>query len=188
MFWENSGRENTERTVELALENVRKKGMSDLVVASNEGDTMFALLDKVNPDEIDDLNIVCVTHHVGFRGEGVDEMTPETREKLQEQGVEVYTGTHLLAGVDRSLRKEYGGLYPPEVIANSLRMLGQGLKVCVEISVMALDAGLIAYGREIIAVGGTGRGADTAAVIKPAHSNDIFDTKIGEILCRPRLS
>lgn len=57
--------------------------------------------------------------------------------------------------------------------------------MCVEISVMALDAGLIPYGEEVIAVGGTGEGADTAIIIKPAHAANIFDTWISEILCKP---
>jgi len=65
-------------------------------------------------------------------------------------------------------------------------MLGQGVKVCVEISVMALDAGLIPYGEPVIAVGGTGRGADTAVIIKPAHAKDILSTRIQEIICKPR--
>ncbi|NLY83165.1 MAG: hypothetical protein GX084_00915, partial [Acholeplasmataceae bacterium] len=52
--------------------------------------------------------------------------------------------------------------------------------------VMALDAGLIPYGREIIAVGGSGRGADTAVIIVPAHSNHFFDTRVKEIICKPR--
>jgi len=71
----------------------------------------------------------------------------------------------------RSLRKEYGGQYPPEIIANTLRMFGQGVKVCLEISIMALDAGLLPYGKEVVAIGGTGRGADTAVVLEPVMDN-----------------
>jgi hypothetical protein len=64
-------------------------------------------------------------------------------------------------------------------------MLGQGLKVCVEISIMALDAGLVPYGKPVIAVGGSGSGADTAAIIVPEHSNNVFGLKVHEILCKP---
>lgn len=75
---------------------------------------------------------------------------------------------------------------PAQVVAHALRMFGQGTKVCVEIAVMALDAGLIPFGREIIAIGGTGRGADTALVLTPAHSRQFFATWIHEIICKPR--
>ncbi len=184
MFWDKPGRENTGATVREAVSAALDKNIEQLVVASNEGDTAEKLLEQ---NKIEDHKIICVTHQIGFREPGIDEMGQETRQKLQKRGVKIYTGTHLLAGVDRSLRKEYGGLYPPEIMANTFRMFGQGLKVCVEIAVMALDAGLIEYGKPVIAVGGTGRGADTAAVIKPSHSDNIFDTKIKEILCRPEV-
>ena len=57
--------------------------------------------------------------------------------------------------------------------------------MCVEIAVMALDAGLIPYGKAVIAVGGTGRGADTAMVLLPSHAKTIFDTQILELICKP---
>ena len=65
-------------------------------------------------------------------------------------------------------------------------MFSQGTKVAVEIAVMALDAGLIPFGEPVIAVGGSGRGADTAVVLTPAHAKAIFDTEILEIICKPR--
>jgi len=91
-----------------------------------------------------------------------------------------------MAGLDRAVRNKFGGVYPSEIIAQTLRMLGQGVKVCVEVAGMALDAGLIPYGVDVVSVGGTGRGADSAIVIAPAHSNQFFDTKIREIICKPR--
>ena len=112
-------------------------------------------------------------------------MPESDRKELLEQGVKILTTTHVLAGGDRACRNKFGGIYPAEIIASALRMLGQGVKVCVEISIMALDAGLIPYGQRIVAVGGTHSGADTAAVILPAHSNSVFDLKVEEILCKP---
>jgi hypothetical protein len=182
MYWEKPGRENTEETIRLAVEAAQKNGLEDIVVASNEGDTVLEILQQ---EGARGLNIVCVTHQVGFREPGFDEMGEDTRQKIREQGVKIYTGTHLFSGVERSFRNKWGGIYPPELIANTLRLFGQGVKVCVEISVMALDAGLIPYGKDVMAIGGTGRGADTAVIIRPAHSRDFFGTKIGEIICRP---
>ena len=34
--------------------------------------------------------------------------------------------------------------------------------------------------------GGSGRGADAALVLKPAHQNNFFDMRIREIICKPR--
>ena len=72
------------------------------------------------------------------------------------------------------------------IIANTLRLMGQGMKVVVEISVMAADSGLVGIDEDIIVIAGSGRGADYAVVLKPVYSNDFFDLKIKEILCKPR--
>ena len=179
MYWEDKGRNNTEKTVKLALERARQLDIDHIVVASNTGDTAKLLLDQ-------GVKVVCVTHHVGFAKPGYDEMPAEMREYLQSKGAAVLTTTHLLAGIGRSITKEFGGLDPAQVVAHALRMFGQGTKVCVEIAVMALDAGLIPYGKEIIAIGETGRGADTALVLTPAHSRQFFATQIHEVICKPR--
>jgi hypothetical protein len=65
-------------------------------------------------------------------------------------------------------------------------MLGQGVKVGVEITLMAADAGLIPMDQAIIALGGSGRGIDAAMVIQPAHTNNLFDLYIQELICKPR--
>lgn len=179
MYWEKSGPENTGRTVAAAVKRAEELGITHIVVASNSGET-------VRKFPAGKLNLVCVTHQVGFRNPGEDEMPPETRAQLQQMGIKVLTATHLLAGVDRALRFKFQGVYPAEIVASTLRMLGEGVKVCVEVAVMALDAGLIPYGKDIIAVGGTERGADTALIIAPAHSQDLFATRIKEIICKPR--
>ncbi len=180
MIWEKPGTRNTADTVELAVEKAKAEGIKHLVVASNSGSTAEKCLRE-------DLQVVCVTHQVGFKDPGRDEMPSQKRTQLEELGVKVLTTSHFLAGVDRALRFKEGGLYPAEIVAHTLRMMGQGVKVCLEISVMALDAGLIPYGKEVVAVGGTGRGADTALLLTPEHGQNLFDTRIHEIICKPGL-
>ena len=132
-----------------------------------------------------DINIICVTHANGYPEPGKNEMPQETRSELADLGMKVLTTTHVLSGAERGISKSFGGAYPVEIIAHSLRMLGQGTKVCVEVSIMALDAGLIPYGKPIIAIGGSGKGADTAVIITPSHASSLFETKIHEIVCKP---
>ncbi|HUW66255.1 MAG TPA: pyruvate kinase alpha/beta domain-containing protein [Spirochaetia bacterium] len=179
MYWPDKGPVNTGPTLELALQRARELNIDHLVIASNSGQTAKMLVGK-------GVQVVCVTHHVGFTGPGRDEMPADVRKELAAAGVRLLTTTHLLAGVDRGVRNQFGGVYPAEIIAQTLRMLGQGAKVCVEIAVMAADAGLIPSGREIVAVAGTGSGADTAAVILPAHASHFFATRVKEIICKPR--
>lgn len=179
MYWDKKGPDNTDDTIKKALKRAAELDVKYLVVASSTGDTARKLIDCGH-------SVVCVSYHVGFDGPGARRMSDETVHELNEYGIKVLFTTHLLAGVDRAVRNKFGGVYPSEIMAQTLRMLGQGVKVCVEVSGMALDAGLIPYGEEIIAIGGSGKGADTAAVIVPAHSNNFFDTKLKEIICKPR--
>jgi len=65
-------------------------------------------------------------------------------------------------------------------------LLGEGTKVCVEIVIMAADAGLIPVVKDVIAIAGTGRGADTALVVRPANASTFFDLKIRETIAKPR--
>jgi len=71
------------------------------------------------------------------------------------------------------------------LIADTLRLFGQGTKVAVEVAIMAADAGTLS-GEDIVSIGGSGSGADAALILKPAHQNNFFDMRIREIVCKPR--
>jgi len=178
MYWKTAGIENTGETVELALQKANEYKINDIVVASYSGETAKLLAGKVD-------NVICVTHANGYAAPGVSDMAPGMRQELIDQGVKVLTTTHVLSGAERGLSRKFSGAYPVEIIAHTLRMFGQGVKVCVEVAVMALDAGLVPHGKDIIAIGGTAHGVDAAIVIRPAHASNILDTYIAEIICKP---
>ena len=179
MYFENPGKVNTDRCIDLALQKALELGIKNVVVASTTGYTIEQLVEK-GPN----LNVVCVTHSCGFRKDVTDEFEVD-RAELMKKGVKVLTTTHLLAGLNRGVRNRYGGATFSDVVADTLRMFSQGVKVCVEIAVMALDSGLIPHGEKVVAIGGTGRGADTALVIIPAYSQNFFETRILELICKP---
>ena len=107
------------------------------------------------------------------------------RENLKAVGVDILTTTHLMGGLERAALRKNGGNGIQSITASTLRMFGQGTKVCLEIACMALDAGLIPFGEDILVVGGTGRGADTAWVIQPAHSHTFYESKVKQLICKP---
>ncbi|HHP50843.1 MAG TPA: hypothetical protein ENM97_03030 [Moorella mulderi] len=183
-YWPSAGKELTQPTLSLALKRARELGIKDVVLPSVTGYSASLLLKELSPEE--EWNLVCVTHQAGFKEPGKMEMPEEVRRRLQEAGMKILTTTHLMGGLDRALRFAFQGVYPAEIIAYTLRLLGEGVKVGVEVAIMALDAGLIPYGREVVSLGGTREGLDTALVIQPAHSREFFATKIKEIICKPR--
>lgn len=181
MYFDTVGKVNTKDTTSIALKTAVEKNIKYIVVASSRGETA-KLLANTN-----DINIICVTHANGYPEPGKSEMSQEIRNELVGLGMKVLTTSHVLSGAERGVSRAFGGAYPIEIIAHSLRMFGQGTKVCVEIGIMALDAGLIPYGEPIITVGGTGKGADTAVIITPSHASSIFESKIHEVICKPSL-
>ena len=127
--------------------------------------------------------------HTGFDKEGESELGPDVEKGLLESGVRVVRSSHVLSGVERSFSRRLGGASRVEAVAEALRSLfGQGTKVCVEVTIMAADAGAIPCGDgvEVVAVAGTGYGADTACVVRPAHMNSFFNFEIREMLAMPR--
>jgi len=186
MYWDQPGPENTDRTAEAAVAAAVASGARHIVFASNTGFTAQSLLEARERRGAGGLELVGVTHHVGFHSPGEDEMPPATRRELEAAGVRLLTTTHLFGNVERAVTQKHGGLYPGGIIAQTLKLFGQGIKVCVEVAVMALDAGLIPHGEPVVAVGGSGRGADAALLLRPAHARDFFDTEILEFICKPR--
>lgn len=185
IYFDRAGPQNTDAVVEAVKKRCEELGIRHIVVASNTGDTALKFWDVLKDTNV---KLVSVTEHAGFSGGDDVFITPERRQELQEKGIQVLMASHILSSIARSISNKFGGVSHVQIIAHTLRRLGQGIKVTVEVSIMAADAGLIPTDTEIIAVGGTGKGADAATVIKPAHMNNFFDLEIREIIAMPRKS
>ena len=182
MTFEKQGPQNTDATLELAIAAARECGIHKLVVASSSGETAKKLAEK----EHDGLQIICVGYARGVFGKHEPKMSEEMRRTLEQKGVIVYLASHALSGAERGLSVKFGGFGPVEIAAHALRMIGRGVKVGVEISMMAADAGLVELHESVIAIAGTGTGADTAIEIRPAPTAEFLDCKVDRILCKPR--
>jgi len=181
-YFDQPGLDNTEEVLSRAKERAEELGIRAIVVASTGGETgaKASVLFR-------GFNLVVVTHHTGFREPGVQELTEENRQTIEKNGGKVLTGTHAFMNVERAIRTKFGTAYPTEIVAQTLRLFGEGMKVAVEIVTMAADAGLIPMDREVLSIGGTGKGADTAIIVQPANSARIFDMTIKEIVAKPRI-
>lgn len=179
-------KEGNDYTDELILAVNDRLDLSDqikhVVVASASGKSALKLVDAI-PEEIEVVNI---SHHIGFAGPNESDISEDMIKKLEEENVKTYIGLHALSGAARGVTNKYGGFSPLDVVADTLRMFSHGVKVAVEISIMACDAGLIPAGEEIIAIGGRGHGLDTAVVLTPVNAKNLFDLKIHEIIAMPR--
>jgi hypothetical protein len=106
------------------------------------------------------------------------------RAELESRGVKVLTCQHAFGGVGRGVRNKLDTYQVGEIMAYTLRAFGQGVKVAIEIALMAADAGLARTDEDVVTAGGTGSGIDSALVLKPANSARFFDIKVREIICK----
>ena len=173
--------ENTKLLLEAVKDYCERNGIKDVVIASTRGLTARLAAQIFSATQY---NVVIVTHECWFR-DVKQEFDEKLREELKSKGYKFVTAAHAMGGVDRAVRNKLGGYTPGDLIATTLRMFGEGMKVAVEIACMAADAGAISIDKEVVSVAGTGRGADTAVVLEPKPSKRIFDTKIKKILAKP---
>jgi hypothetical protein len=185
VYFDTPGRKNTDQVIEIVAERVKKGGPKNVVDASGTGDTAMRLLAKLKGLSA---NVAVVTYHSGADKEGENTMSPDVEKKLVDDGAKIVRASHVLSGIERSFTKKLGGSSRVETVSEALRSLfGQGMKVCVEITVMAADNGAMPCGEvEVIAVAGTDSGADTACIVRPAHADAFFKMEVREILAIPR--
>jgi hypothetical protein len=182
IYYKQPGTQNTAHTLEVARKRAEELGIRTILVASTRGETGVQAA-----REFKGYDVVVVTHAAGFGGPNTQELTAENHAAIEAAGARILTCQHALGGVSRAVRKKWGTYMIDEIVAQTLRIFGQGIKVCVEIALMAADAGLVRVGEPCISIGGTGRGADTAVLLVPANVQDLFDLRVMEVLAKPRL-
>ncbi len=184
VYFDKVGRENTEETLSIAKERAEELGIQTILVASTYGDTAARAVEV-----FEGFRVIVVSHVTGHREPDTLEFTTENRQKVENSGVTILTAAHAFTGgVNAAMHKKFDMYLLGDVIANVLRIFGQGMKVVCEIALMAADAGLVRTDEDIIVISGSGRGADTVVVLKPVTSTSFFDLRIQEILCKPHLA
>ena len=183
VYFKQMGDENTERTLEMAHARAKALQIKDVIVASTSGKTGATVVELMKG-----LNITVVTHAAGFKGPNTQELESGYKTRIEVGGGKVLTTTHAFGGVNRGIRKKWGTYQVNEVIAQTLRMFSEGVKVAVEIAVMAADAGLVRTDKPTMCIGGTGKGADTAVILTPANAQNFFDLMILEVVCMPAVN
>jgi hypothetical protein len=180
IYFETCGPENTDAALAIVKEWADRLDIADILVATTSGATAVKAAELLKHH-----GVLAVTHVAGFRAENEQELLPEHRTRLESLGARILTCQHAFGGVNRAIRFKLNTYEVDEIIAYALRTFGQGTKVAVEIALMAADAGLIRTDRDVIAIGGTDSGADTALILKPANSFRFFDVRIRSVLCKP---
>jgi hypothetical protein len=171
----------SEQVIQIAQTICNDRNITDVIVASTQGTTGLAVVKAFSET---DMNVIVVAHSVGFRSANTNEFQPEIFREIEDLGGSVLFGTMPFHSINDAVRSKMGSSLT-SIIADTLRMMGQGTKVCVEIVAMACDAGFVPSDKPILAIAGTGRGADTVLLIRSANSRRFFDLKILEVIAKP---
>ncbi len=179
LYFDRPGKANTDGTLRLARERAEELDVGQVVVASTHGYTAQRAKSIFGDLGV---KIVAVSICASFDEKGWT-MSPQERKALEDMGITVLTTMHALGD---DVNDAFAGDTPNHIVRETLYRFCQGMKVAVEIALMAADAGVIDTSREVISVGGTGEGADTAVVLKPTFTRKFKDLEILEILAKPR--
>lgn len=183
-YFEQQGNDYTDDLIKSVKDKLESSDdIKRILIASATGESalkLYAALDDF------DVEIINVSHNIGFSGENESDISDEMIKKLEDVGIKTYFGLHAFSGAARGVTNKYGGYSPLDVVADTLRMFSHGVKVSAEISIMAADAGLVPVGEKIIAIGGRGHGVDTAVILTPVNAKNLFDLKFHEIIAMPK--
>lgn len=174
-YFSNLKEDHTLETFQCVEQRLINSEIKKIVLASTTGRTAIAALDYFKDK---DVQLIIIPHQYDFSRK--DNPFPQDLvDEIRKAGHQVHFGT-MLFHTDKLF-----GINVPSVIANFLRCFCEGVKVCYEIVLMATDAGLLKIGETVIAIAGTGRGADTALYMQASSSQNLKRLRVQEILCKP---
>ena len=191
VYFREAGKHNTDQVAEAVVRRLAQGDIRTVVVSSTTGYTARTFADALQGR--DDVTLISVAEAALIREWGTEypTLTPGTKEDLERRGVIVADKVSYVFHNSPFDYSKWQFPTPEEIVRETLYAFGQGLKVAVEVVLIAVTMGLLEPYQDVIAVGGTHRGVDTAIVMNATYPNHIFSQdadkrlRIHEILCKP---
>jgi len=190
-FFEKAGEHNTDHVIDAVKERVKQGDLTYVVVASNSGKTAIKLAEAMRDTKV---KIICVTEspqRLDWKAKWPT-LTEENRKRLTELGVVVVENIPYASYCSVLGNNRWQTPSPDTLIYMTLRTVGgAGLKVAMEVMFMAVWAGVLPPEENVISIGGTDGGADTAIVVRSAFQENFFASEVSkrpmvrEILAMP---
>ncbi|MEM3403701.1 MAG: pyruvate kinase alpha/beta domain-containing protein [Nitrososphaeria archaeon] len=191
LYFTQPGEQNTEQVIKAVVERVEQTGINCVVVASHSGRTALRFAKALKGKA----KVICVSSNPARKRK--KKIWPiidlEVRKELESLGVTIIERAHNIFD-DVFLEDSRKPVFSvTNIIREVYYTLGQGFKVAVEVALMAVVSGYIEPYQDIISVGGTTQGSDTALIIKPVYPQTFFSNsfdqrlEIREIIAMPRV-
>jgi len=172
-YFDTPGFANTNSVIEGVRERLKVGDIEAVVVPATTGKTaeLFArdLKDTGNVVTISENEAISACKRIAYQDKG---LLGRLIQKRMESAAEDVQRKLRREALDMTFLPFCGETYT--AVSEILYAFGQGMKVAVEVSVAAVEVGKVRPYSKIIAVGGTGEGADTAIVARASPQNQAF--------------
>ena len=158
-YFETAGKENMDKTLELVKRIAEELGVKEVIVASTTGFTAKKAFEIFK-------NLSVTLTVVGTER---SRFSSDLQRKLEEKGHNVC--------FSREVSYDY-----PDLVKLAFRRFSRGVKVAVEVAMIAAQKDFVTTEEDVISVGKW----DTALIIKPATSDNFSELKVRELICMPR--
>jgi hypothetical protein len=188
-YFDEPGEGNTDLVIEAVSQRLESGGIKKVVVASTSGETAAKFARKLKSKA----ELICVSE-APYRREWGEEwpcLKQEFREELERLGVTIVDRAPYLFHSSVLEAARWGGFFPERLVKETLYCFGQGMKVAVEVALVAVAGGYTVPYEDVIGVGGSAKGADTAIILRATYPATVFDTdpakrlEIREIIAMP---
>ncbi len=172
-YFEQFGSDNTDAVVDAVVERLQVGDIKTLLVASTSGATALRFAKRLNGK----VHIVCVSESPGRRewGSKWPCLKPSIKKELEKLGVSIMEMVPYVFHNSIMENSRWGGFYPERIVKETLYCFGQGMKVAVELALSAVACGYVEPFTDVLSVGGTSSGSDTAIVLRATYPACIFD-------------
>ena len=171
LYFEKGGPDNTQLTLEAAKERASEIRPEAVIVTSTSGKTALEAARIFSGSEI---RIIAVPfqRHLWEKYSAPD---PQVVAECRGLGVEFIPDEPAVPMLSEN---------HPDIV-NAWRTVSQGFKVALQVASMCVDTGLVKPGDHVIAIGGSGRGADSAIAVKPHGFNEVLKSNVTGIIAMP---
>jgi len=188
-YFDQPGEGNTQLVIEAVSQRLKAGGIKKVIVASTSGETAARFARSLKGK----FELICVSE-APFRrewGEGWPCLKEEFRQELEELKVPIIDKAPYVFHNSVLDSARWSDAFPERLVKETLYCFGQGMKVAVEVALMAVSCGYVIPYEDVIGVGGSGKGADTAIVLRATYPACLFDKdsakrlEIREVIAMP---
>jgi hypothetical protein len=171
IYFDRPGPENTDELMNLVRQRLARGDVKHVAVATTSGRTALRAAQLIDNASVQIAAIAFQSEYWGDHGKPDEQIAAEAEAR----------GVRFIPDKPKvSYWHEAGG-----ESADTLRKFGQGIKVALEVVMMAVEAGMIPAGAKAIGIGGSSKGADAAVVATAAGPEKIGEFFVHEILAKP---